>query len=302
MSKLWGGRFTGKVDPIMEQFNLSLDVDRVMWAADVDGSVCYSRALEKAKVISAEEGASIRSGLATVKSEWAAGTFVEKPGDEDIHTANERRLTELVGAVGGKVHTGRSRNDQVVTDLRLHLRDKCARLGELLSSLVAVAAKRAAAEAHILMPGYTHLQSAQPIRWAHWMLAHASSWKRDGERLKQIAERMNECPLGSGALAGNPFNIDRESLAADLGFDRPTANSIDGVTDRDFVLELCFWASLLMVHLSKFGEDLIVYGTQEFGFVKFADAYSTGSSVRTDATKTNARPGSAPPASRHVRE
>ena len=268
MSKLWGGRFTGKVDPIMEQFNLSLDVDRVMWAADVDGSVCYSRALEKAKVISAEEGASIRSGLATVKSEWAAGTFVEKPGDEDIHTANERRLTELVGAVGGKVHTGRSRNYQVVTDLRLHLRDKCARLGELLSSLVAVAAKRAAAEAHILMPGYTHLQSAQPIRWAHWMLAHASSWKRDGERLKQIAERMNECPLGSGALAGNPFNIDRESLAADLGFDRPTANSIDGVTDRDFVIELCFWSSLLMVHLSKFGEDLIVYGTQEFGFVK----------------------------------
>ena len=118
------------------------------------------------------------------------------------------------------------------------------------------------------MPGYTHLQSAQPIRWAHWMLAHASSWKRDGERLKQIAERMNECPLGSGALAGNPFNIDRESLAADLGFDRPTANSIDGVTDRDFVIELCFWSSLLMVHLSKFGEDLIVYGTQEFGFVK----------------------------------
>jgi len=250
-----------------------------MWAADVDGSVAYSRALERASVISSAEGEAIRTGLATVKAEWADGKFIEKPGDEDIHTANERRLTELVGAVGGKVHTGRSRNDQVVTDLRLHLRGKCAQLGELISSLVSVAAKRAAAEAHILMPGYTHLQSAQPIRWSHWMLAHAWSWKRDGERLAQIAARMNESPLGSGALAGNPFNIDREALAADLGFDRPVANSIDGVTDRDFVVELCFWTSLLMVHLSKFGEDLIVYGTQEFGFVKFADAYSTGSSL-----------------------
>merc|ERR1719310_2429565 len=143
MSKLWGGRFTGKVDPIMEQFNLSLDVDKVMWAADIDGSVAYSRALEKAKVISAEEG------LATVKEEWANGTFVEKEGDEDIHTANERRLTELIGPVGGKVHTGRSRNDQVVTDLRLHLRVQCGRLGGLVRNLVLTASKRAAAESDL---------------------------------------------------------------------------------------------------------------------------------------------------------
>jgi argininosuccinate lyase len=279
MSKLWGGRFTGKTDPVMERFNLSLDVDKVMWEVDLDGSVAYSKALEKAKVITAKEGSDIRAGLEKVRAEWAAGQFEVKDGDEDIHTANERRLTEIIGPVGGKVHTGRSRNDQVVTDLRLYLRGMCAKLGALLSSLVDVAAKRARAEAHILMPGYTHLQSAQPIRWSHWMLAHASSWRRDGERLAQIAERMNECPLGSGALAGNPFGIDRESLAADLGFRQPTANSIDGVTDRDFVIELSFWASLLMVHLSKFGEDLIVYGTQEFGFVKFADAYSTGSSL-----------------------
>jgi len=279
MSKLWGGRFTGKVDPIMERFNNSLNVDQVMWSADIDGSVAYSRAIEKAKVISAEEGEAIRSGLAKVKAEWAAGKFVVKEGDEDIHTANERRLTELVGSVGGKVHTGRSRNDQVVTDLRLHLRGVCAKLEELVRTLCATAARRARVEAHILMPGYTHLQSAQPIRWAHWMLAHAASWRRDGERLAQIADRMNELPLGSGALAGNPFGIDRESLASDLGFARPTSNSIDGVTDRDFAVELTFWTSLLMTHLSKFGEDLIVFCTQEFGFVKLADAYSTGSSL-----------------------
>ena len=344
MAKLWGGRFTGKTDPVMERFNNSLNVDRVMWNADIDGSVAYSTALEAAGVISAAEGSSIREGLEKVRSEWASGTFVEKDGDEDIHTANERRLTELIGPTGGKVHTGRSRNDQVVTDLRLHLRGTCARLGELLRSLILVCAKRAAAEVDILMPGYTHLQSAQPIRWGHWMLAHASSWKRDHERLEQAAARLNQMPLGSGALAGNPFGIDRESLASSLGFSgeraagsvwtgpkagerrrarrraswaewrrehgrrsgacasqraplrmchwarasltapsyaaaAPCSNSIDGVTDRDFVIELTFWASLLMTHLSKLGEDLIVYGTQEFGFVKFADAYSTGSSL-----------------------
>ena len=275
MAKLWGGRFTGKTDPVMERFNNSLTVDRVMWKADIEGSIAYSTALEKAGVLSAEEGSTIREGLKKVLAEWEAGTFVEKEGDEDIHTANERRLTELVGPVGGKVHTGRSRNDQVVTDMRLHLRGECKRLAEWLRKLILTAAKRAAAEADLLMPGYTHLQSAQPIRWSHWMLAHATSWKRDAERLEQIADRLNELPLGSGALAGNPFGIDREALAASLGFKGPTANSIDGVTDRDFVVELCFWCSLLMVHLSKFGEDMIIYGSQEFGFVKFADAYST---------------------------
>ncbi|KAL1528923.1 hypothetical protein AB1Y20_010245 [Prymnesium parvum] len=279
MAKLWGGRFTGKTDPVMERFNNSLHVDRVMWKADIDGSVAYSAALERAGVLSAEEGTQIREGLAAVAAEWQAGTFVVHEGDEDIHTANERRLTELIGPTGGKVHTGRSRNDQVVTDLRLHLRGECARLSEWLRKLILTAAKRAAAEAELLMPGYTHLQSAQPIRWSHWMLSHAASWKRDYERLQQIAARLNEMPLGSGALAGNPFGIDREALSASLGFSAPTANSIDSVTDRDFVVELCFWSSLLMVHLSKFGEDMIIYGSQEFGFVKFADAYSTGSSL-----------------------
>uniref|UniRef100_A0A6T7IZX9 Argininosuccinate lyase n=1 Tax=Coccolithus braarudii TaxID=221442 RepID=A0A6T7IZX9_9EUKA len=279
MAKLWGGRFTGKTDPVMEAFNDSLGVDKVMWAADLDGSIAYSKALQAAKVITAEEGQAIRTGLEQVRGEWAAGTFEVKAGDEDIHTANERRLTELAGSVGGKVHTGRSRNDQVVTDLRLHLRGTCGALGELLVELVEVAAKRAAAEVDYLMPGYTHLQSAQPIRWGHWMLAHAWAWKRDGERLKQAVERMNECPLGSGALAGHPFGVDRAQIAADLGFDRPTPNSVDAVSDRDFVVELSAWAALLMVHLSRFAEDLIVYSTQEFGFVRCGDSYSTGSSL-----------------------
>lgn len=279
MSKLWGGRFTGKTDPVMERFNNSLNVDRVMWHADIEGSIHYSSALEAAGVISAEEGAEIRRGLVQVRGEWENGSFEVKEGDEDIHTANERRLTELVGAVGGKVHTGRSRNDQVVTDMRIHLRGTCARLLKLMHGLIECAARRATAEADILMPGYTHLQSAQPIRWSHWMLSHASAWKRDAERLSQATERMNEMPLGSGALAGNPFGIDRETLAANLGFAGPMSNSIDGVTDRDFVIELSFWVSLMMTHLSKFAEDLIIYGTQEFGFVALADAYSTGSSL-----------------------
>jgi len=250
-----------------------------MWKADIEGSIAYSSALEAAGVISASERETICEGLTKVLAEWEAGTFEVKDGDEDIHTANERRLTELVGPVGGKVHTGRSRNDQVVTDLRLHLRGECKRLQGLLQTLILTAAKRAHAEADLLMPGYTHLQSAQPIRWSHWMLAHACSWKRDAERLAQISERLNECPLGSGALAGNPFGINREALSDSLGFNCPTSNSIDAVTDRDFVIELTFFTSLLMVHLSKFGEDLIIFGTQEFGFVKFADAYSTGSSL-----------------------
>lgn len=279
MSKLWGGRFSGKTDPVMERFNNSLGVDRVMWRADIHGSIAYTSALHAAGVLSHEEAEAIRDGLATVMGEWERGEFVEKEGDEDIHTANERRLTELIGPVGGKVHTGRSRNDQVVTDLRLHLRAEGARLHELLRTLISTAAKRATAEADYLMPGYTHLQSAQPIRWSHWMLSHATAWRRDAERLGQIVSRLNEMPLGSGALAGNPFGVDREALSASLGFRCPTANSIDSVTDRDFVVELCFWCSLLMVHLSKFGEDMIIYGSQEFGFVKFADAYSTGSSL-----------------------
>ena len=193
--------------------------------------------------------------------------------------ANERRLTELIGAVAGKLHTGRSRNDQVATDVRLWLRLEIAELRTHLHELIRVTTERAAEEIDILMPGYTHLQPAQPIRWSHWLLNHAWPWQRDAQRLDELTARVNVMPLGSGALAGNPFAIDRMALAADLGFADITHNSMDGVSDRDFIAEFMFWASLTMTHLSSLAEDLIIYSSREFSFVTIADAYSTGSSL-----------------------
>jgi argininosuccinate lyase len=277
--KMWGGRFTGKVDPVMEAFNSSIGEDKVLWKVDLEGSRGYSHALERAGVLTNKEGNEIRAALKKVGEEWASGAFKIEPADEDIHMANERRLTEICGAAGAKIHTARSRNDQVATDVRLWLRDEGHAQVKLLADLLNVAAERAGAEVDALMPGYTHLQRAQPIRWSHWIMCHAASWRRDAERLAQGLERANQMPLGSGALAGNPFAINREALAKDLGFDAPMSNSLDGVTDRDFILEFSSWATMLMVHLSKFAEDLIIFGTAEFGFVHFADAYSTGSSL-----------------------
>lgn len=278
-NKLWGGRFTGNTDPLMEAFNESLRFDRRLWAADIEGSQAYAHALARAHIITDAEAQQIVEGLAQVREEWANGRFAAQPGDEDIHTANERRLTELIGPVAGKLHTGRSRNDQIATDVRLWLRDEIALLRNHLRQLISVAAERAAEEIDLLMPGYTHLQPAQPIRWSHWLLSHAWPWQRDALRLDELAARVNMLPLGSGALAGNPFPIDRDRLAADLGFAGVTANSLDGVSDRDFIAEFLFWATLTMLHLSRLAEDLIIYSSREFGFVTLADAYSTGSSL-----------------------
>ncbi|KAI8817841.1 argininosuccinate lyase [Fimicolochytrium jonesii] len=276
---LWGGRFSEKNDPLMHQFNQSLGFDRRMWKADIQGSQVYAQALHRAGILTSEEQTQLVNGLEAVGKEWAAGTFAIQEGDEDIHTANERRLGELVGPVAGKLHTGRSRNDQVATDMRIWLRDEANALLGLLKALIAVATERAEKEIDILMPGYTHLQRAQPIRWSHFLLSHAWSWHADAERLEQLIHRMNALPLGSGALAGNPFNVDREWMAQQLGFHSATPNSLYGVSDRDFVAEFLFWASLTMVHLSRWAEDLIVYCSAEFGFVVLADAYSTGSSL-----------------------
>ncbi len=277
--KLWGGRFTGKIDPLMEQFNASISFDRRLWAADVQGSQAYARALALAGILTPAEAAQIVAGLEQVAAEWAQGQFVLQAGDEDIHTANERRLTELIGPLGGKLHTGRSRNDQVATDVRLWLGGEIIRLRSHLRQLIAVAVERAAAEIDWIMPGYTHMQPAQPVRWSHWLLSHAWAWQRDAERLDQLAVRVAVMPLGSGALAGNPFPIDRAALAADLGFARVSPNSMDAVSDRDFIAEFLFWATLTMLHLSRIAEDLIIYSSREFGFVSLADAYSTGSSL-----------------------
>ncbi|XP_072164510.1 argininosuccinate lyase-like [Diadema setosum] len=277
--KLWGGRFTGATDPVMEQFNASIGFDQRMWKADIEGSKAYVKAICKAGLVTEEERDSIYGGLEKVAEEWGKGEFVIQPGDEDIHTANERRLKEHVGPVAGKLHTGRSRNDQCATDTRLWLRESLDVLSPLMVNLIAVIVERANNEVDYLMPGYTHMQRAQPIRWSHWLLSHAWALQRDVQRLRELKARVNVMPLGGGALAGNPFNIDRESLAKELEFLRPAPNSLDGTAGRDFVAEFLFWASMTMVHLSKVAEDLILYCSKEFGFVQLADAYSTGSSL-----------------------
>lgn len=278
-TKLWGGRFSGALDPLMEEFNASINFDRRLWLADIRGSQAYARALAAAGLLTEHETEQIVTGLERVAAEWRAGQFEMRAGDEDIHTANERRLTELIGPVAGKLHTGRSRNDQVATDLRLWLREELKASEQQLRTLIGVAVERAATEIEILMPGYTHLQPAQPTRWSHWLLSHAWAWQRDALRLQDLLKRVNLMPLGNGALAGNPFPINRDRLAQDLGFSAPTPNSLDGVSDRDFVAEALFWATMTMLHISRWAEDLIIYSSREFGFVTLADAYSTGSSL-----------------------
>ncbi|KAI9280411.1 argininosuccinate lyase [Sporodiniella umbellata] len=277
--KLWGGRFSGAVDPLMDAFNASIHFDKRMYAADCTGSIAYAKALAKNGIITSEESEVLVKGLQSVMEEWKQGSFEIKAGDEDIHTANERRLGELIGPLAGKLHTGRSRNDQVATDMRLWLRDEASKLLTHLNELISVAVIRAEKEIDVIMPGYTHLQRAQPIRWSHFLLSHAWLWKSDAQRLEQVIDRLNVLPLGSGALAGHVFNIDRQFLAKELGFKDYIHNSLYAVSDRDFVAEFLFWASLTMTHISRIAEDLIIYSSSEFGFVKLADAYSTGSSL-----------------------
>ena len=278
-TKLWGGRFSDALDPLMEEFNASIAFDRRLWQADIRGSQAYAQALARAGLLTANEAEQIVAGLEQVAGEWRAEQFEVEAGDEDIHTANERRLTELIGPVAGKLHTGRSRNDQVATDLRLWLREELTKSEQKLRTLIEVATERAENEIDLLMPGYTHLQPAQPTRWSHWLLGHAWAWQRDAQRLQDLLPRVNLLPLGNGALAGNPFPIDRDWLAQELGFAAPTPNSLDGVSDRDFVAETLFWATMTMLHISRWAEDLIIYSSREFGFVTLADAYSTGSSL-----------------------
>lgn len=279
-SKLWGGRFTGATDPLMDLYNASLPYDKRMFEADLNCTKVYTQGLNKIGLITDEELVAIHKGLGDIQKEWEAGNFVEKAGDEDIHTANERRLGEIIGKhIAGKVHTGRSRNDQVATDMRIYVRENLTKMLEFLAGFIKTISKRAKEEIDVLMPGYTHLQKAQPIRWSHWLSMYATYFTEDYKRLKQILERVNQCPLGAGALAGHPYGIDRDFLSHGLGFDFPIGNSLTAVSDRDFVVETLFWSTLFMNHISRFSEDLIIYSTGEFGFVKLADAYSTGSSL-----------------------
>ncbi|EJD53088.1 argininosuccinate lyase [Auricularia subglabra TFB-10046 SS5] len=277
--KLWGGRFTGKTDPLMHAYNQSLRYDQRMWDADIRGSIAYARALQKRGILTEAELVKMVDGLKAVGQEWKESKFEIREDDEDIHTANERRLSELIGPLGGKLHTGRSRNDQVATDMRLWLLDELSELEKMVKGLISVLVNRAEKEIDALMPGYTHLQRGQPIRWSHLLLSYAWSYQTDLQRLRELIPRVGVSPLGCGALAGNPFLVDRDFLAKELGFSSVAENSLWGVADRDFIVEFMMWASLTMTHLSKMAEDLIIYSTAEFGFVRLSDAYSTGSSM-----------------------
>ncbi|KAH7040565.1 L-Aspartase-like protein [Microdochium trichocladiopsis] len=278
---LWGGRFTGGLDPLMVAYNESIHFDKALYKQDILGSIAFARANTKGGILTQDEFNKIEAGLREVMAEWEAGKFVIVPGvDEDIHTANERRLGEIIGKdVAGKLHTGRSRNEQVVCDMRMWLRDELRKIEEHLVVFLRVAAERAEREVDHVMPGYTHLQRAQPIRWSHWIMSYCVAFAADLERLREVIKRVNKSPLGCGALAGNPFNIDREMMAEELGFEGLLWNSMGGVADRDFVAEPLQWGSMLMLHISRWAEDLIIYSTAEFGFVRLADAYSTGSSL-----------------------
>ncbi|KAK4194819.1 L-Aspartase-like protein [Triangularia verruculosa] len=277
---LWGGRFTEAIDDLMFQFNESLSFDKVLYKADIHGSITYAKALHKLNILSDEELSEIIGGLQQVEKEWAEGKFViDVKSDEDIHTANERRLGEIIGKAAGKLHTGRSRNEQVGVDMRLWAGEQLDELAAILKDVLATTAAQAKEYLPVLMPGYTHLQRAQPVRFSHWLLSHATFLIGDLNRLKGVQERTSACPLGVGALAGNPFGIDREFMAKDLGFASVHPNSLACVADRDFVVDILQWASLLMAHLSRLSEDLILFSTAEFGFVQVADAYSTGSSL-----------------------
>ncbi len=276
---LWGGRFEGTTDALMRRFNDSISFDRRLYAADIAGSIAYAGALAQAGLISEAERDQLVAGLEQVRDEFDAGAFAVESGDEDIHTAVERRLGELVGEVAGKLHTGRSRNDQVATDLRLYLLDALDPLREALTALQTAIVEQAEANLDVVMPGYTHLQQAQPVLFSHWLMAFFWKFERDRERLADVASRTSVCPLGAGALAGNPFAIDRAALAEALGFERVAPNSIDAVNDRDYVVEFLAWAALVQTHLSNLAEDLIIWASREFGFVEIDDAYATGSSL-----------------------
>jgi argininosuccinate lyase len=276
---LWGGRFTQKMDPAAWELNLSLPVDRRLAPQDVEGSLVWAAALHQAGVLSDQEYEQISAGLKNIRDELSRQAFSYHPEDEDIHSAVERRLTELTGPVAGRLHTGRSRNDQVATDFRLWVLQTIPAVSEAITGLQAVLVARAETAHETLMPGYTHLQRAQPVLLSHWWLAHFWPMQRDRERLAQLAGRTAVLPLGSGALAGTPIAVDREAMADALGFAATSQNSIDAVSDRDFAAEFLFCETLCGIHLSKLAEAIVLFTSTEFGFFELADRFSTGSSL-----------------------
>ena len=278
-NKMWGGRFASGPDALMEEINASIGFDYRLAVQDIDGSKAHVAMLAATGIVTSEDAAAIAAGLNQVKAEIEAGTFTFSRALEDIHMNVESRLSELVGAAAGRLHTARSRNDQVALDFKLWVRDRIDALDRELADLQLSLAEKAAAHAATVMPGFTHLQSAQPVTFGHHLLAYVEMLARDRGRFADARKRLNECPLGAAALAGTSFPIDRSQTAQALGFDRPTANSLDSVADRDFVLETLAAAAITAVHLSRFAEEIVLWATPQFGFVRLSDRFSTGSSI-----------------------
>ena len=276
---MWGGRFAAGPDAIMEAINASIGFDRRLYAQDIRGSRAHAAMLAAQGIISPSDAEAIREGLLTVLSEIEAGDFPFRTDLEDIHMNVEARLKEIIGEPAGRLHTARSRNDQVATDFRLWVRDQADAAGEGLAALIRALLAQAEAGADWVMPGFTHLQTAQPVTWGHHMMAYVEMFGRDIGRFRDARARMNESPLGAAALAGTGFPIDRHATAAALGFDAPMANSLDAVSDRDFALEFLSAASICAVHLSRLAEELVIWSSAQFRFVAMSDRFSTGSSI-----------------------
>src|SRR5258705_9571001 len=278
-SKMWGGRFTERPDAIMEEINVSIDVDRHLYAQDIAASKAHAAMLAAQGIITQNDAKNIGRGLDTILSEIGNGAFDFKRALEDIHMNVESRLTELIGPPAGRLHTARSRNDQIATDFRLYLRDTIDTLDGQLLDYQRALAEKALAHAATVMPGFTHLQTAQPVTFGHHLLAYVEMAARDRGRFADARKRLNECPLGAAALAGTSFPLDRAMPAKALGFDRPAANSLDAVSDRDFVLETVAAASIAAVHLSRFAEEIVMWSSPLIGFVTLSDKFTTGSSI-----------------------
>jgi len=277
--KPWAGRFTQPTDQFVEEFTASIAFDQRLYRYDIQGSVAHARMLARQGIIGEDEAQTIIAGLKNILADIEAGRFEFKVGLEDIHMNIEARLIERIGPVGGKLHTARSRNDQVALDIRLYLRDELAAIGQFLDRLQEALLTQAEANLGVVMPGFTHLQTAQPVLFSHHMLAYYEMLRRDAGRLADALKRLNVLPLGAGALAGTTFPIDRESVARELGFAGVTRNSLDTVSDRDFAVEFCAAASLIMMHLSRLAEELILWSSADFDFVELSDAFCTGSSI-----------------------
>jgi len=277
--KPWGGRFSEPTDAFVERFTASVNFDKRMYAADIKGSIAHATMLEKAGILTSAELASIVSGLGAIKADIEAGKFEWSVKLEDVHMNIESQLTASIGATGKKLHTGRSRNDQVATDIRLYVRDEIDVLSTLLRALQKGILDLAEREADTIMPGFTHLQTAQPVTFGHHLMAWFEMLQRDHERLQDCRKRVNICPLGAAALAGTTYPIDRAYTAELLGFSKPTENSLDSVSDRDFAIELTAACSLIMMHLSRYSEELVLWTSSQFNFIDLPDRFCTGSSI-----------------------